>query len=263
MARKRNRERLPRGGNGAIEGLGSAAARILSVWAALALPVAAAAYGAYAMAWPSSQLWGSSMHRLQRGAREIALTFDDGPSNETERFLAALDRLDVRATFFVCGRNVERRPRATRAIADAGHAIGNHTFSHPRLPLCSDARARSEVARTQEAIGAAVGARPSLFRAPYGLRSPALRRLLPEHGLAGVHWSVIGRDWKLDAPRIARRVLAGAGPGSIVCLHDGHETFPLADRAETLKAVRRVVPQLKDLGYRFVALAPGARGREA
>ncbi len=216
------------------------------------------AYAAYSAAWPSSQRWGGSLRRLQTGPRDIALTFDDGPSDETPSFLDELEALEVKATFFACGRNVARRPEVARATVEAGHAIGNHTYFHPILPMCSYRRVREEIVATQAAILDATGVRPTLFRPPFGLRSPGLRRLLPELGLTGVHWSVIGNDWKWEASRIARRVLAKASGRSIVCLHDGHGALPVADRAETLEAVRRIVPALRDRGYRFVRLAGGA-----
>lgn len=194
------------------------------------------------------------MHALPGGIRDVALTFDDGPSNETARFIDALHRLDVPATFFVCGRNVQRRPEIARMIVAAGHAIGNHTYSHPCLPLCSRTRVSDEVTRTQDAIGSATGETPTLFRPPFGLRSPALRELLPEHGLRGVHWSVIGKDWKRNADQISDRLLQRTAAGSILCLHDGDRTSAVADRSQTLAAVLRVVPVLKDRGLRFVKL---------
>lgn len=192
----------------------------------------------------------------------IALTFDDGPSNATPAFLEALERLDVRATFFVCGRNVRRRPDVTRAILEAGHMIGNHTFSHPVLPLCSRSRMAREVRGTQEEIESATGSRPSLFRAPYGLRAPGLARILASEGLVSVGWTVIAYDWKWDSVRIARRVLRRTGPHAIICLHDGDRAKPIADRSETLRAVLAIVPALKERGYRFVSLpGRGASGR--
>ena len=193
------------------------------MWAPLWLPAVGLAYAAYAAAWPSARIWGPSIHRLAGRNGEVALTFDDGPSNETVRFLEALDELEVPATFFVCGRNVERRPHIALAIAKAGHAIGNHTYSHPRLTFCSYARVHREIARTQEAVAEATSVRPTLFRPPYGLRSPALQRVLPKLGLHGVHWSVAGQDWKRDSGQIADRILRRAKVGSIVCLHDGQE----------------------------------------
>lgn len=200
------------------------------------------------------------LSRLPLGSHCVALTFDDGPSNETSRFLAALERWEVPATFFLCGRNVERRPETARLIVQAGHAIGNHTFSHCRLLFRRFARVRAEVARTQATIQQASGRLPVHFRAPYGLRSRALHRILPEFGLQGVHWSVIGRDWTLEAPRIAKRVLRRVGDGSIICLHDGEGIRPETDRTATLKALATIIPALRDQGYRF-ALLPGWEAR--
>ncbi len=224
------------------------------MWVPLALSASALGYAAYAAAWPNAQRWGACISQLDGEADEIALTFDDGPSNETPRFLDALDALGVKASFFVCGENVERRPGIARAIVEAGHAIGNHSFSHPMLPVCSATRVREELRRTQDAIEDATGRRTAVFRPPYGLRSPALNRAFAETGLTGVHWTVIGFDWKWNAARIARRVLAHASGRAIVCLHDGHATRPIADRSETLQAVQTIVPKLRDCGYRFVPL---------
>ncbi len=231
-------------------------ARILGVWIPLAATASALGYAAYASAWPSAQRWGTGIWKLSGERDEIALTFDDGPSNETPQFLAVLDGLGVKASFFLCGANVERRPSVARAIVEAGHAVGNHTYSHPLLPFCSRRRVQEEVSRTQSAIVRATGREPALFRPPYGLRSPALGRVLPEMGLSGVHWTVVGMDWKWDAPRIAQHVLDRARQGGIVCLHDGDRTRPKANRVQTLEAVQTIVPRLRDRGFRFVIL-PG------
>ena len=227
-------------------------------WLPLGMPLSIAAAGlasaAHASAWPTSQRWGPSYHRLRTDASDIALTFDDGPSNETMRFLDVLDGLGVPATFFVCGRNVERQPKTARAIVEAGHALGNHTFSHPCLPFYRFDLVQRQIARTQDAIGAATGCRVTIFRPPYGLRATALRHVLPDLGLIGVHWSVMGMDWKWSADRIAARIEDRADPGAIVCLHDGQETRAHTDRTQTIQAVRRIVPKLRDRGYRFVRL---------
>ncbi len=203
---------------------------------------------------PLASLRGGSIRRLAERGRRIALTFDDGPSNETPRFLELLARFDIPAAFFVCGKNVARRPATARAIVEAGHAIGNHTYSHPRLIACGPRRVREEIARTQRLIEDATGVSPRLFRAPYGLRSPFLAPVLADLGLLGVHWTVIGNDWKWNAPKIAARVLAAACPGAIVCLHDGRDTRPAADRSQTLQAVRAIVPALQAAGYGFAAM---------
>lgn len=228
------------------------------MWLPAAVSAAALGYAAYAAAWPSSQRWGGGLCRLPGGRKEIALTFDDGPGRDTVRFLEALDALDVPATFFLCGQNVNRNPGVARSIATAGHAVGNHTHTHPRLTFCSYGRVRQELASAQTAISDATGTAVTLFRPPYGLRSPALRRLLPEFGLTSVHWTVIGNDWKREADAIASRVVRKSCEGAIVCLHDAHPTDPAADRTETLRAVRMIVPRLRSRGYRFVSLLEAA-----
>lgn len=229
------------------------------VWLPLALTLPVAGYAAYAAAHPRAQRWGPNRCQLDGPPDEIALTFDDGPSDETPRFLEALDALDVKATFFACGANVERRPSVARAIVEAGHALGNHTFSHPCLPLCSRAAVHEEVFSTQDAIRTATGRTVKLFRPPYGLRSPFLATALPAAGLTSVHWTVIGNDWKWDAARIARRVVDRVRGRGIVCLHDGHGTRLHADRSASLKALNQIVPRLRERGYRFVRV-PGWEG---
>ncbi|MCY4188068.1 MAG: polysaccharide deacetylase family protein [Bryobacterales bacterium] len=231
-------------------------ARIWKMWLALSLALSAAGCAAYAAAHPRAQCWGASRWRLDGLPEDIALTFDDGPSSETPHFLDALEALGVKATFFVCGANVERYPDVARAIVDAGHAIGNHTFSHPCLPLCSRSRVHREIAATQDALASATGRTARLFRPPYGLRSPFLASALPAAGLTAVHWTIIGNDWKWGAERVTRRVLGRATGRDIICLHDGHATRANVDRSESLAALKEMAPRLLERGHRFVRI-PG------
>lgn len=165
----------------------------------------------------------------------------------------------IRATFFQCGQNVERHPGIARAIGDAGHEIGNHTYSHTRLfPRIgrrfywpSAALMAREVARAQNIIEGETGVTPRLFRAPYGLRWWGLDAAQKQFDLLGVLWTVIGHDWEWPADRVARLVLRKAGPGGIVCLHDGRDVQPTPDVREMLKAVRQIVPVLKGDGFGF------------
>ncbi len=188
-----------------------------------------------------------------RGAnrRAIALTFDDGPSESTPRLLELLEREGVPATFFQCGVNVRRLPGVARAVAGAGHEIGNHSDSHPRFYFRSAAFMEEEMARAQTAIEDAAGVKPALFRVPYGARWFGLRRAQKRLGLMGVMWTAIGRDWKLKAGSIAARLLGAAANGAIFCLHDGRELQPRPDIRETLEAVRRLVPELRARGFHF------------
>ena len=219
----------------------------------LSIPVAAGLVLGYGARGRSSQLFGPSFWRGPRNRKQIALTFDDGPSEFTPQVLEVLDTFGIRATFFQCGKNIERLSGVSRQVREAGHEIGNHTYSHPRLISCSPSRIRREIGETQRAIAGATGVEARLFRAPYGLRWFGLRAALREYGLTGVMWTVIGYDWEWGAEEIARLVLTHASPGGIICLHDGDRTSSKVDRRETVQALRYFIPRLYDQGYSFVA----------
>jgi len=199
--------------------------------------VGAAGYLGYQAAHPRAQRWGPGFHRGPGKTNAVYLTFDDGPSNETEHFLDLLAEHGAKATFFVCGRNIERRPQPARRALAEGHVLGNHTQNHRFLLGLGPAGVRDEVARAQHAIEDATGTSPRLFRPPYGVRSPWLPPALAEHDLVSVHWTVIGNDWALPAPGVLARVRpAMDDPGAIICLHDGDGVRAEADRRATLEA---------------------------
>ena len=219
----------------------------------------------------SSQLFGRSVYRGVGRRRSVALTFDDGPSEGTAALLRYLAQEGIRATFFQCGMNAERLPEVARSVSAAGHEIGNHTYSHPRLPprlsrkpnLLGPETISRELARTQEILERLHGRTPRLFRAPYGMRWFGLREAQRRLGLLGVLWTVIGHDWEWPAERIAGHVLKNVGPGGIVCLHDGRDIRPAADLSEMLGALRVIVPALKARGYRFETVRALLEGDDA
>ncbi len=220
-------------------------------WPHIAGAVGVAAAAAWAVRGRSSSVFAPSVWRGPREARAIALTFDDGPSESTPALLEVLARYGVRATFFQVGANVERLPGIARETADAGHEIGNHSYSHPLFCFRSAAFIRSELERAQNAIAAQTGVRPALFRAPYGVRWPGLRAAQRETGVTGVMWTVIGYDWNLAAEAIVRRISYRIANGAIVCLHDGRELRANPDIRNTLRATEQLIPMLLDQGYRF------------
>jgi len=212
---------------------------------------AAAGFMAWAVRGRASRVFGPSVYRGPRGRRAIAITFDDGPSEDTPRILDLLARHRAPATFFECGANVERLPAIARAVREAGHEIGNHSHSHPLYCLHSPGHIQSDLERAQHAIAAATGVTPVLFRAPYGVRWFGLRGVQRRLGLLGVMWTVIGYDWKAAAGEVISRVARGAGNGAIVCLHDGRELVRKPDIGATVEAVRALVPLLLDRGYQM------------
>jgi peptidoglycan/xylan/chitin deacetylase (PgdA/CDA1 family) len=212
----------------------------------------AAAYGSVAK---SSQLFGPSVYRGSGRERTIALTFDDGPSEGTLPLLEYLHREQVYSTFFQCGMNVRRLPSIAGQVAAAGHQLGNHSYSHPKLPFKSRAFIEREFTEAQKVITFETGLAPMVMRPPYGFRWAGMRAVQEKLSLLNVLWTVLGNDWSWSAERITRHVLNRVSPGGIICLHDGRETRTNPDISQTLKAVRQIVPILKDQGYSFLVLS--------
>lgn len=211
----------------------------------------ASAVAAYGVISKSSQLFGPSVFRGPGHRKSIALTFDDGPSEGTLPLLDYLSKEGIKATFFQCGMNILRHPSIAGKVAAAGHEIGNHTFSHPRLTFKSRSFIDREFTDAQKIIASETGLTPMVLRPPYGLRWAGMYAVQQKLALLGVLWTVIGNDWKWPARRITARVLQHSSPGGIICLHDGRAVDPKPDISQTLTAVRNIVPILKDEGYSF------------
>lgn len=205
----------------------------------------------YAVRGRSSRVFAPSVYHGVRSRPALALTFDDGPSESTPALLEVLAEHNVRATFFMCGKNVRRCPGIARQVAAQGHEIGNHTDSHPHLNFHLPEFVYRELALAQETIHLKAGVTPRLFRAPYGGRWFGLRSAQQRLKLMGVMWTVLGMDWRWPARRISRLVIHGASSGAIICLHDGRATRRAPDIRPTIEAVEFAIPALKERGFQF------------
>jgi peptidoglycan/xylan/chitin deacetylase (PgdA/CDA1 family) len=212
---------------------------------------AASAFLAWAVRGRSSAVFGRSVWRGSPHRRAVALTFDDGPSEGTPEILDILERYRAPATFFQVGANVERLPAVARAVADAGHAIGNHSYTHPLFCFHSPRFIEDELRRAQQAIQTHTGVEPRLFRAPFGARWFGMGLAQRNLGLTGVMWSAIGYDWKRKSDAVFEHLANRASNGAILCLHDGRELRVKPDISATIEAVRRLVPELLERGYAF------------
>jgi peptidoglycan/xylan/chitin deacetylase (PgdA/CDA1 family) len=226
-----------------------------------------AAIAACAAAWaavhPRSQIFGPTL-TATASSSIIALTFDDGPNPAaTPPLLDLLERHGVTATFFVIGRWALACPDVLRATAARGHAIGNHTQTHPNLIWLRPARIVDELVRCQDTVDAIARRRPTLVRPPYGFRGPQLNAAVARSGLRQVvTWSVMGRDWTPRGQRALRSRLSRVRGGDIVVLHDGsHETLG-ADRTATLNALAYWLPRWRDAGLRCAPLGQGSQRRD-
>jgi peptidoglycan/xylan/chitin deacetylase (PgdA/CDA1 family) len=184
--------------------------------------------------------------RVSGRGRTMVLTFDDGPDPRyTPDILDTLRDYDVRAMFFVCGEMAEANPDLLTRMADEGHVVGNHTWSHPLLTRLGRSRIRSEMERTCDIIEEAYGDRPEWFRAPYGAWNRAAFQLGAELGMEPLAWTVDTLDWTSPGARtITRRVENGAAPGVVVLSHDAG-----GDRSQSVRALRDYLPRLLDDGY--------------
>jgi peptidoglycan/xylan/chitin deacetylase (PgdA/CDA1 family) len=211
---------------------------------------------------PTSQLYGRTFVGLEPGSRQLALTYDDGPNDPyTMQLLEVLERHEVKATFFLIGRFVQQRPAIARAIVDAGHAVGSHTWDHPNLVLVSQPELRSQLDKTQRAIFDATGVEAKLFRPPFGGRRPATLRMVRQLGLQPIMWSVTGYDWNAKSAGTivahAERQIRG---GNVILLHDGGHHALGTDRSCTVAATDRIIVRCQSEGYEFVTIPEMMRG---
>jgi peptidoglycan/xylan/chitin deacetylase (PgdA/CDA1 family) len=220
--------------------------------ATLSATGAAAVYHAtYAV---RSQWLGPTIWRGRSDTEAVALTFDDGPSADTERVLDTLDQYDIRATFFMVGRQIERFPHAARRVAECGHEIGNHSYSHPIYLYRSARETRRQLERTQRIITEVTGIRARLARPPCGVRTPAYFRAARALELQTVQWTVAGFDWKERSPdQIAHSALRDANAGSIILLHDGNSDNRREQKA-TVGALPLIIKGLNEIGLHVAPL---------
>ncbi|MEO3808883.1 polysaccharide deacetylase family protein [Sphaerisporangium sp. B11E5] len=185
----------------------------------------------------------------------IALTFDDGPGRYTGKLLETLRENKTTVTFFLMGEHVDKYRGTARAIARAGHEIGNHTYAHPHLTSLYDGLIRDELVRAQDSIERATGKRPTLMRPPYGDTDDRVSGIAAELGLAQILWNRTSRDWELrDSKAITKRVLKDAARNRIVLMHD---IWP-----ETVAAMPGILRSLKKKGFHVVTVGTLLRGRE-
>lgn len=189
----------------------------------------------------------------------LYLTFDDGPAADTAGILSVLAKYEAKATFFVLGMNVPVNPQLLRAEAEAGHCIGNHTFTHPRLEGMSRAEFMRELNETAAAVAVAAGDLPTrdgrmhLMRPPYGSIDENSVVWARQIGYNLVLWDVDPHDWsEPGTDSIVTQVLAQVKPGAIVLLHDGG-----GGRSQTVAALQLIIPELINIGYVFHSLELG------
>lgn len=196
---------------------------------------------------PNAQWLGPVITRFATDRKEVWLTIDDGPTEDTSAVLELFARHDVHATFFVKGAIAALYPDRARAIVARGHSLANHSQLHPSgtfwclLPN----RVNAEIERCNETIATITGVTPRWFRAPVGHKNPAVHPALSRRGMRLIGWSARGYDAVIsDARKIVDGILPRLAPGAIIVLHQG--------RAHSLRVLEHVIVALKERGYAFV-----------
>lgn len=191
---------------------------------------------------PNVQWLGPVMTAFRTEGREVWLTIDDGPADDTPAILELLAQRGIKATFFVKGALAGRRRDLLEAIAAGGHSIDNHSNTHPSgwfwcLPP-------ADVAAQIDGCASIIGPK-RYFRAPVGMKNPAVHPALEARGMVLIGWSIRGFDTVTeDAGRVAARIVPRVTPGAIIVMHQG--------RPQSLDCITRVVDELQHAGYAFV-----------
>ena len=215
---------------------------------------------AYASLWPTSQIFGRTLTAPRRPG-QLALTYDDGPNPAwTPRLLDLLAEHKVHATFFLLGRYVKAERELARRIVEAGHLLGNHTWSHPNLSRAPASHILDELTRTNDLLGAIMGKPVRFFRPPFGARRPYVLKLARQLGLLPVTWNAMTSDWsEPSADQIATSLMRkidrnqSRGYATNIVLHDGGHLGLGADRGPSIAATAQLLERYEPT-HKFVTL---------
>jgi peptidoglycan-N-acetylglucosamine deacetylase len=191
-------------------------------------------------------------------AKQAALTFDDGPNGEyTLQILEILRAHNTKAAFFFPAKNIERQQETALAVKTQGHIIGNHTYDHPHLNLLTADEVLSQIEKSEKVFREVLDLKPRYFRPPYGEYNETVEKIIKQKGYKLVLWDMdcYSMDWLNQASeRIADISTAKVKNGSIILLHDGRGIKENVPRQNTVEALKRIIPALKQKGFEITAL---------
>ena len=195
------------------------------------------------------QLFGGLTYEAETGEKIIALTFDDGPTKNVNQLLPLLDEYNAKSTFFLIGNEIEKHPEEAKKLVEAGHQIGNHTYSHKRMVLKSPSFIEQEIEKTDELIRS-IGYQGEIdFRPPYGKKFVGLPYYLNKTNRETIMWSLDPETYYRNVDEKINYVMENIQPGSIILLH------PMYDQTGgTMQVVETILKELTKEGYRFVTV---------
>lgn len=189
------------------------------------------------------------VYGVETDKKVIALTFDAAwGADKTQGILDVMEQYGAKGTFFLVGFWIDKYEKETKAIAEAGFDIGNHSRNHLNMPKLSDNEIKNEIEYVNDRVFDLTGKKPKYFRAPFGDYSNKLMTSLEELNMVGVQWSIDSLDWKgLSAKQIYERVVPKAKSGDIVLFHNNSD--------HVIDALPLVLSALKGQGFEFVTLS--------
>jgi peptidoglycan-N-acetylglucosamine deacetylase len=191
-----------------------------------------------------------SKAKLRKPEKIIALTFDDGPYPQyTYEVLDILKKNNIKATFFLIGRNLAKHPEIAKRVAAEGHVIANHTWSHSYKNLSEEVSAK-EVNDTAALIEKVTGVKTTLFRPPGGILTNGPADYAKKKGYTIVMWSADSVDYSRPGlNKLINNIMSNSGPGGITLFHDGG-----GNRSQTVEALPKIISKFKAQGYRFATI---------
>jgi polysaccharide deacetylase family sporulation protein PdaB len=185
-----------------------------------------------------------------KNQKKVALTFDDGPDSQlTPKLLDILKKYDVKASFFVIGNRVDNSPGVLKRIAEEGHLVLNHSYTHPEFKKLDNNAIKKEILDNEEKIYSTIGLRPAIVRPPYGSVDQRVANLIKDLGYKTALWSIDTLDWQnRNKDKIISNVMSSVKTEDIILMHMNE------DKTATLDAVPELIEKLKKSGYGFVTL---------
>ncbi|MCT4639906.1 MAG: polysaccharide deacetylase family protein [Bacteroidales bacterium] len=194
------------------------------------------------------QFFAKSLCRGDGTKQEVAITFDDGPHNNTLKILDILDKYSVKAAFFLIGKNADEKPDIVKEIINRGHIIGNHSYYHKgTFDIQSRKKMISELTKTNNTIKSITGKDNKLFRPPFGITNPIVGNAIKKMKLISIGWSVRSLDTSIKDPgKVCSRVYKRIKPGSVILLHDTTKDIDII--------LENIIKYLKNNNYKIVSL---------
>jgi peptidoglycan-N-acetylglucosamine deacetylase len=195
------------------------------------------------------QLFGGLTNQVEAKQKVVALTFDDGPTKNVDNILTLLDHYNAKATFFLIGNEIEKNPEEAKKIVNAGHQLGNHTYSHNRMVLKSPSYIKSEIEKTDQLIRE-VGYKGEIdFRPPNGKKLVGLPYYLNKHHRETIMWNIEPDTYYSKTSDKVKDVIKNSKPGSIILLHPMYD-----ETGNELKTIEGILQGLSKDGYKFVTV---------